>query len=215
MDSNPAPFIRVDWCPLVVNPETMHSGSVGAVLFCPRGYNLIMSTGRKYLPRYTIEDYLQWEGDWELIDGIAVSMAASPVRAHQRVAMRISAALFDALKVEGCRDCEVLYGLDWHVDEHTSVRPDIVVVCDAGTLEYLKSPPALVVEILSPSTAEKDRTFKFDIYQAQRVKYYMIADPDSDSTDVFELVGDRYVQQPKSSRYKFELVDRCQIEIEV
>ena len=167
------------------------------------------------MPNYTVSDYLQWEGDWELYDGIPVSMVASPLGIHQRMEMQLSGTLWQALKMQDCSRCEVLCELDWHVDEHTSVRPDIVVVCDVEFVEYLKSPPALVVEILSPSTAERDRTVKFDIYQAQRVKYYIIADPDSHSTDVYELVGERYVQQQKTSKYLIELVDGCQIELEV
>jgi len=27
-----------------------------------------------YLPHYTYEDYKHWEGDWELINGIAYAM---------------------------------------------------------------------------------------------------------------------------------------------
>lgn len=32
----------------------------------------------KYLPRYTVEDYNRWEGDWELIEGIPYASAPSP-----------------------------------------------------------------------------------------------------------------------------------------
>ena len=172
-----------------------------------------MSDVRKYLPRYTVEDYLQWEGDWELIDGIAVSMAASPVSAHQRMAMRISAALFDALKNEECLDCEVLYELDWHMTSDTVVRPDIVIVCLAEIEEYISHPPALVVEILSPSTAEKDRTVKFDLYQSQGVKYFLIGDPDNGSVEVFQLSGGCYVNLPAATSYQFALTDNCQIQM--
>jgi hypothetical protein len=38
---------------------------------------VIMSTGAKILPYYTYytyEDYLHWEGRWELIDGIPYAM---------------------------------------------------------------------------------------------------------------------------------------------
>jgi len=34
-----------------------------------------MSLAEKDVPRYTVSDYQHWEGDWELIEGIAISMS--------------------------------------------------------------------------------------------------------------------------------------------
>ena len=42
---------------------------------------------------YTLQDYLQWEGDWELIRGQPVAMVPSPSFEHQQV----SAAIFRQL----------------------------------------------------------------------------------------------------------------------
>ena len=47
----------------------------------------------EYIPRYTIEDYRLWEGNWELIEGILFAMTPSPVGKHQKVAVRISQIL--------------------------------------------------------------------------------------------------------------------------
>jgi Uma2 family endonuclease len=35
----------------------------------------------------------------------------------------------------------------------------------------------LVVEVLSPSTAAKDRNLKMALYEIEQVKYYLIVDP--------------------------------------
>ncbi|WP_457626586.1 hypothetical protein [Persephonella sp.] len=43
-----------------------------------------MSFAEKYLPNYTVEDYKQWEGDWELIEGIAYAMVPSPLESIKR-----------------------------------------------------------------------------------------------------------------------------------
>ena len=32
-----------------------------------------------YVETYTYEDYKRWEGDWELIDGVPLAMAPSPI----------------------------------------------------------------------------------------------------------------------------------------
>jgi hypothetical protein len=36
----------------------------------------------KYFPNYAVEDYQQWEGDWELIDGMPYAMSPSANRRH-------------------------------------------------------------------------------------------------------------------------------------
>ena len=41
------------------------------------------------LEKYTYEDYKQWEGDWELIDGIPQAMAPSPALKHQFIIMKL------------------------------------------------------------------------------------------------------------------------------
>ena len=38
---------------------------------------------------YTYDDYKLWEGNWELINGIAVAMSPAPVRKHQGLAVEI------------------------------------------------------------------------------------------------------------------------------
>jgi hypothetical protein len=34
------------------------------------------------LPRYKFADYIKWEGNWELIDGIPYAMVPAPARKH-------------------------------------------------------------------------------------------------------------------------------------
>ena len=38
---------------------------------------------------YTYDDYKLWEGNWELMDGIAVAMSPAPMRIHQSLASEI------------------------------------------------------------------------------------------------------------------------------
>jgi Uma2 family endonuclease len=167
-----------------------------------------------YIPRYTIDDYRQWEGNWELIDGIPYSMSPSPVRRHQLIAAELVTAMkisLKKLKAE-CGDCVLVYELDWILSDNTVVRPDIAVVCnDVG--DFITSPPILIIEILSPSTAFKDRQVKFDIYEEQGVKHYLIIDPDTKACSIYLLVNGKYVQQKNSSSYI--LHNNCSVEFDV
>ena len=66
---------------------------------------------------------------------------------------------------------------DWIVADDTVVRPDVVIVCGEFPERHIMAPPRLIVEILSPTTEEKDRTAKRDLYAFQAVEYYLIVDP--------------------------------------
>ena len=48
-----------------------------------------MSSAPRYLPHYSVADYLSWEGDWELWNGTAVAMSPSPLGPHERAAAKL------------------------------------------------------------------------------------------------------------------------------
>jgi hypothetical protein len=49
-----------------------------------------MGNAGKILPHYTYDDYVHWEGKWELIDGIPYAMSPAPVPKHQVVSNNLS-----------------------------------------------------------------------------------------------------------------------------
>jgi Uma2 family endonuclease len=163
------------------------------------------------LPHYTYEDYVQWEGHWELIGGIPYAMAPTPVKKHQWVSSKIIVQLGELLK--DCGQCEVLLPVDWPITEDTVVQPDVLVVCgEEMEGPRIESPPVLIFEVLSPSTSHKDRVIKYRLYQEAGVKYYCIVDPDANSATVFVLKKDQYSQAGdfKEGRLPFDL-GPCQI----
>ncbi|MET7255599.1 Uma2 family endonuclease [Dyadobacter fermentans] len=52
--------------------------------------------------------------------------------------------------------------------------------------------PDLVVEILSPSTAGRDRGVKFRDYQAHKIEEYWIIDPEGRTVEQYHLFGEEY-----------------------
>ena len=125
--------------------------------------------------RYTISDYEQWEGDWELIEGQPVAMSPAPVIAHQLVNTRIMAQLTQAL--EYCEDCLAIAEAEWRLDDDTVLRPDGVVICYPPG-RYLDRPPVLVVEVVSPASAKIDLHYKFERYAIEGVQFYLLAWPE-------------------------------------
>ncbi|CAA6801283.1 MAG: Unknown protein, partial [uncultured Sulfurovum sp.] len=67
------------------------------------------------LLNYTYEDYKNWEGDWELIDGTPISMAPAPMRIHQDIATELIFLLKNSLEKNECPDCQVSFENDWKV----------------------------------------------------------------------------------------------------
>jgi Uma2 family endonuclease len=174
-----------------------------------------MTAAKKYIPHYSIEDYARWEGDWELWQGVPVSMAPGPFGRHQVVARRITRLLEDALLVSKC-ESEVIPELDWIVSSDTVVRPDVLVVCGDPPERYLETPPALVVEVLSDSTRDRDRTYKRDLYESQGVPSYLIADPDSASWEAFVLgESGKYEAVPITNELKLTLCQDCEITLAI
>lgn len=144
----------------------------------------------KYEEKYSFSDYLNWEGRWELINGTAYNMAPAPYPKHQRVVFSIAKELDNNLN---CQNCEVYISpVDWKVDEESVVQPDVAIFCETPAFQFFTKAPLLVVEVLSKSTAKKDVTVKYELYQKNGVKYYIIVEPESEVADIFVLEDGEY-----------------------
>jgi hypothetical protein len=52
-----------------------------------------------YEEKYTVQDYHEWEGEWELVYGDAYAMAPSPMYGHQYVNLKIARQLDEKLEM--------------------------------------------------------------------------------------------------------------------
>jgi Uma2 family endonuclease len=172
-----------------------------------------MSTGVKILPHYTYEAYCQWEGRWELIEGIPYAISPAPPPRHQAVSGNLYAMFRAALKTGNCL-CKAYLPIDYKISEDTILQPDVLIVCKPVEKAWLDFPPALVVEILSRSTAMKDRNNKFYQYEAQGIPYYLIIDTDQSAIEVYRLDEEGHYQPEKtdpSLLHTFVLTETCRI----
>ena len=146
------------------------------------------------LPHYTYDDYKDWEGnDWEIIYGQAYCMSPTPMIAHQHVSSKIAWQLQTLF--ENCEKCEVLLPIDWKISDDTVVQPDNSVICHEPQHEaYITKAPKIIFEILSKSTAKKDKGLKFNLYEAEGVSYYIIVDTKEKIAKVYELKDGKYIK---------------------
>lgn len=104
--------------------------------------------------------------------------------------------------------------LDWLVKDDTVLEPDFLIACKPVKEKYLDFPPALVAEILSPSSAIKDRNAKYQIYESEKVKYYLILDINTHKLEIYELIEGAYQLVATSPRtFEFNLHDGCKIPV--
>ncbi|MDR3303141.1 MAG: Uma2 family endonuclease, partial [Treponema sp.] len=151
---------------------------------------------------YTYADYASWPDDdirRELIGGV-VYMMSRPTILHQIVNTQLSWQFASFLKGKPCKvitEPEVrLFPLPDQSDD-TVVAPDLIVVCNRAKLGRLSynGVPDLVVEILSPSTAWKDRGEKCALYERAGVKEYWIVDPQKKTVRVHLLQNGAYASR--------------------
>jgi Uma2 family endonuclease len=171
------------------------------------------SSVARVLPHYTYNDYRRWEGDWELIEGIPYAMAPSPVSAHQYAVTELVYQI--RRQIENCpRDCYVFSELDWIVSDDIVLRPDVVVLCQRVE-DYIKSPPEVVFEVVSKHSLQKDEYIKFEIYEREKVSWYVLVYPDIKKARLFRLKDGRFDKASDCTEDKFSIaLSACEFEID-
>ena len=154
-----------------------------------------MATQRRIV-KFTYEDYKHTPEDkrYELLDG-ELLMVPAPKVTHQRNARDIGLHL--VMFVDEKELGEVfLAPTDVVLSETDVVQPDILFVSKERsyivTEDNIRGAPDLVVEVLSPSTAQRDRTLKRTLYALHGIPEYWQADTDAKNVLVLTLEDGEY-----------------------
>jgi Uma2 family endonuclease len=134
--------------------------------------------------------------DFELDEGELIAMPRPHAR-HKRTIMRLSAVLDNHVTTNAL-------GVVWpEVDVQLSASrvyaPDIVFVSAehqdrySATLGRVVGAPDLVVEIVSPSSAGRDRVVKFNAYRQAGVEWYWLVDSESLAIEEYHLTSAGYL----------------------
>jgi Uma2 family endonuclease len=152
-------------------------------------------------PVTTVDELLALPEDGlrhELLAGNHV-VTPAPRPNHERVVSRLSFHIMIA--VGGRTDLDVFTRSDIHLRADTLVEPDLVILRTdpaAPFEQWAEAPvPLLAVEVLSPSTAARDRGVKRRLYLEAGVEEYWIVDVDA-----------RMVERWRSGDVRPEIVDK-------
>ena len=125
--------------------------------------------------------------NYELIDGV-VLMSPRPSKTHQRISKRLVKTLDDALTAP----CEALQEIELILKD-TVLIPDLLVTCDNEQEEKSQTtPPLIVMEIISPTSASRDHIIKRHKYEELGIKEYWIISPEEKCVTVFDFTANRH-----------------------
>jgi Uma2 family endonuclease len=141
----------------------------------------------------TYEDYRLLPEDgkrYELMEGELFIVSPAPSTRHQSVVANLLFALVGALQKPGL--ARILPApTDLVLSPTNVVQPDLIIVGTANgsiiTPRAVEGSPDIVVEILSPSSLDRDQYIKRRLYQQFRVPEYWVVDPESGSIVVYRL----------------------------
>jgi Uma2 family endonuclease len=161
-----------------------------------------MGLPRRDEQRHSYGDYRHWPEDlrYELIDGVAYSMAPAPSLRHQDILGEIFRQVANALRAGPCRPFIAPFDVRLprvnEADDQiaTVVQPDLSVVCDPSRLDErgCRGAPDWIVEVLSPATAGHDQILKRDVYERAGVREYWLVHPVDRVVMVYRLAAGEF-----------------------
>ena len=144
--------------------------------------------------KLTYEDYVSLPDDgrrYEILDG-ELAVSPSPTSVHQLISQNLEFAMSAWVRTRNL-------GRVWHAPLDLILEPTVVVQPDIFFISSehasivsrrgVEGAPDLVIEILSDSTAARDRGVKMQIYARHGVGRYWIVDPDRRTLEVHPLRG--------------------------
>lgn len=175
---------------------------------------------------YTYADYLTLSTDerYELIDGTLYNMSPAPSTKHQQIAGALYRQFGNYLEGRSCQvfiapfDVRLLSQSKRDEDVTNVVQPDISVICDPDKIDEkgCNGSPDLIIEVLSPATAKKDKGEKLRLYRKAGVRQYWIVDPANETVEIFDfsvnLFADAFVYG-KADRITVSLFTDFEIEL--
>jgi Uma2 family endonuclease len=146
--------------------------------------------------KYTHADLLSFPEDGkrrEIIDG-EMFVTPAPKLNHQRILVRLTEAILRHLSSHPVGEL-IVSPMDVIFSEFDILVPDLVFVLNEHKnilRDWVRGAPDLAIEILSPTTAARDRGVKLRTYARFGVKEYWIVDPEECAVEVYQLAQEGY-----------------------
>ena len=128
----------------------------------------------------------------ELIDG-EIIVSPAPKVSHQNTVFTTT----KVVETIGSQGKVHLAPIDVYLDDLNVVQPDVMwngseSQCILVEDSYFRGAPDLVVEVLSPSTALRDKQAKFRLYEKYGVREYWIIEPTAQYVEVWVHADEKF-----------------------
>ena len=142
--------------------------------------------------KFTYSDYLLLPDNgkrYEILEG-ELLMSPSPNTKHQIVLLNLAAILKSFVERNNLGQIFIA-PYDVVLSKYDVVQPDIMFISSKNTKmikpTHLEGVPDLVIEIISPGSAQRDRIIKRKIYALHGVKEYWLVHPEKQRVQVLRL----------------------------
>ncbi len=166
---------------------------------------------------YRRQDYEALSDDeprCELIFG-RFYVSPSPLILHQIVVSLLWRVLDQIAEISG--GLALLAPLDVHLADHSVVQPDVLYISAARreiAQRWVEGAPDLLIEVLSPGTARRDRGDKLALYAASGIREYWIVDPVERQIEFLVNESGRFVVAlPAGEQYRSRALPEIHLDI--
>ena len=128
-------------------------------------------------------------------------MSPAPFDLHQVILNKINNRIYNFLEKNPIGEIRIA-PYDVHLSMQNIFQPDLIFIAREN-LKYIEPKglvgvPDIVIEVLSPGTANKDLKDKKNVYEQYGVKEYYIVDPETRIVKSFLLKGKIFSKLPET-----------------
>ena len=148
-----------------------------------------MSTSIPKAVRFTESEWQELEKSsdtrYEYVDGFVYAMAGESDR-HNDVISNLVESLRPKARAKGCQFRHSSYRV--YIEKlNRFYYPDVVISCAEESDRYAFRSPCFILEVPSPSTADKDRREKLDAYsKIPSLQTYVLVSQDEPRVEIYE-----------------------------
>ncbi len=143
-------------------------------------------------------------------------LSPSPLVVHQIIVGYLHRLFYDV--AERTAGVTLVAPMDVHLVDHSVVQPDVIFISKQrrDLIEsWVEGPPDLLVEVLSPGTASRDRVYKLNLYREHGVGEYWVVDPRQRRISFLVREDEDFVERtPEGSSYRSAAVPEIELDMD-
>ena len=143
-------------------------------------------------------------------------LSPSPLPVHQVIVGELFRLFADV--ADRTYGVAMVAPMDVHLVDHSVVQPDVMFISRRRRemIEtWVEGPPDLLVEVLSPGTASRDRVYKLNLYREHGIGEYWVVDPRRRRIAFLVREGDEFLERDADgAKYRSVAVPEIELDMD-